>query len=100
MTPIPGEAGVDYPVFNSVPDTGFDCASQDTPGIYTDTQAQCQVDINLIYCFIFLRHQHDFSIFISVLLHVQPQWGILRFLVSQWNHLQPAVLRVRLVVQH
>ena len=31
---------------------------------------------------------------------MQPQWGILRFLVSQWNHLQPAVLRVRLVVQH
>ena len=56
MTPIPGEAGVDYPVFNSVPDTGFDCASQDTPGIYTDTQAQCQVDIKLILCFIFLRH--------------------------------------------
>ena len=51
MSPIPGEAGVDYPVFNNVPDTGFDCASQDTPGIYTDTQAQCQVAIKIIFTF-------------------------------------------------
>merc|ERR1712203_1017264 len=27
MNPIPGEAGVDYPVFNSVPETSFDCQS-------------------------------------------------------------------------
>merc|ERR1712223_1042334 len=27
MGPIPGEAGVDFPVYNSVPDTGFDCAA-------------------------------------------------------------------------
>ena len=43
MGPIPGEAGVDFPVYNSVPDTGFDCAAQDNPGIYTDTEADCQV---------------------------------------------------------
>ena len=43
MNPIPGEAGTDYPVFNAVPDTGFDCSQQDFPGIYTDTQADCQV---------------------------------------------------------
>ena len=43
MGPIPGEAGVDFPVYNSVPDTGFDCAAQDNPGIYTDTAAGCQV---------------------------------------------------------
>merc|ERR1711936_1256949 len=41
MNPIPGEAGVDYPIFNSVPDTGFDCSAQDNPGIYTDTEADC-----------------------------------------------------------
>ena len=43
MGPIPGEAGVDFPVYNTVPDTGFDCAAQDNPGIYTDTEADCQV---------------------------------------------------------
>jgi len=42
MNPIPGEAGTDYPVFNSVPDTGFDCSQQEYPGIYTDTAADCQ----------------------------------------------------------
>ena len=43
MNPIPGEAGTDYPVYNAVPDTGFDCSQQEFPGIYTDTQADCQV---------------------------------------------------------
>ena len=43
MGPIPGEAGTDYPVYNAVPDTGFDCGAQDNPGIYTDTEAGCQV---------------------------------------------------------
>ena len=44
MNPIPGEAGTDYPVYTSVPDTGFNCAQQEYPGIYADTQADCQVD--------------------------------------------------------
>ena len=49
MGPIPGEAGTDYPVYNTVPDTGFDCAAQDNPGIYTDTEAGCQVrDMNIL----------------------------------------------------
>ena len=43
MNPIPGVAGTDYPVFSSVPDTGFSCAQQDFPGIYSDTGADCQV---------------------------------------------------------
>ena len=43
MNPIPGVAGTDYPVFSSVPDTGFSCAQQDFPGIYSDTAADCQV---------------------------------------------------------
>ena len=43
MNPIPGEAGTDYPVYTSVPDTGFNCGQQDFPGIYTDLQADCQV---------------------------------------------------------
>ena len=43
MPAIPGVAGTDYPVYNSVPDTGFDCSQQQFPGIYTDMRADCQV---------------------------------------------------------
>ena len=43
MRPIPGEPGVDYPVFSSVPDTDFNCVQQEYPGIYTDVQSNCQV---------------------------------------------------------
>jgi len=43
MPPIPGEAGVDFPVYPEVPVTGFDCGAQTFPGIYADTEAQCQV---------------------------------------------------------
>jgi len=42
MRPIPGEAGVDYPVYNSVPDTNFQCSNLDYPGIFTDTESNCQ----------------------------------------------------------
>jgi len=42
MNPIPGEAGTDYPVYNSVPDTGFSCNQQDYPGIFTDVASDCQ----------------------------------------------------------
>ena len=45
MPAIPGVAGTDYPVYNSVPDTGFDCSQQEFPGIYTDTLADCQVGV-------------------------------------------------------
>ena len=71
MGPIPGEAGVDFPVYNTVPDTGFDCAAQDNPGIYTDTEADCQVPVTveLLNIFIFSNIQ-----LFSVILHVQP-WG-------------------------
>ena len=43
MNPIPGVAGVDYPTFNSVPDTQFSCSAQEYPGIFADTFADCQV---------------------------------------------------------
>ncbi|KAG7176923.1 U-scoloptoxin(01)-Cw1a-like 1 [Homarus americanus] len=39
---IPGEAGVDYPVYASVPDTTFTCEAQQHPGLYADVDAQCQ----------------------------------------------------------
>lgn len=42
MNAIPGEAGVDYATYNSVPDTGFSCSDQDYPGIFSDTGSQCQ----------------------------------------------------------
>merc|ERR1719288_100814 len=37
---VPGEPGVDYPIFASPPDTGFSC--EDKEGLYADTSAQCQ----------------------------------------------------------
>ena len=38
-----GVAGTDYSVYASVPETGFDCNVQEFPGIYSDTEADCQV---------------------------------------------------------
>lgn len=43
MNPIPGQAGVDFPVLASVPQTSFDCNAQKFPGIYSDVDADCQV---------------------------------------------------------
>ena len=57
MPPIPGQAGVDFPVLTSVPETSFDCGFQEFPGIYGDVEADCQVIIiSLIfqYCIYFL----------------------------------------------
>ena len=75
MGPIPGEAGVDFPVYNSVPDTGFDCAAQDNPGIYTDTEADCQVPntVKLLDMFKNIFIFSNIQLF-AVILHVQP-WG-------------------------
>ena len=55
---IPGEPGVDFPVYSAVPDTGFDCAAQDNPGIYTDTEADCQVPDTVKLLDIFLKYFH------------------------------------------
>ena len=38
-----GVAGTDYSVYASVPETGFDCNAQEFAGIYSDTEAECQV---------------------------------------------------------
>ncbi|XP_055344129.1 U-scoloptoxin(01)-Er1a-like [Paramacrobiotus metropolitanus] len=39
-----------YPNYNTIPQTGFNCQSKKQPGFYADTEAQCQVfhrcDIN------------------------------------------------------
>ena len=51
MNPIPGVAGVDYPVYNEPPYTVFQCGEQEYPGIYTDTDAGCQVFIFLTILF-------------------------------------------------
>ena len=39
---IPGEAGLDYPVLASVPDTDFSCDNRVSGGYYADTQTACQ----------------------------------------------------------
>ena len=55
QNPIPGEAGTDYPVYTSVPDTDFLCSEQQYPGIYPDTGAGCQAGLwwssnGLLFC--------------------------------------------------
>ncbi|KAI1308005.1 hypothetical protein HDE_00604 [Halotydeus destructor] len=37
-----GRPGQDFPTYEYVPETGFDCKSQSYPGYYADTGAQCQ----------------------------------------------------------
>ena len=43
MGTIPGIAGTDYPAYASVPKTHFDCKYMEFPGLYSDTEAKCQV---------------------------------------------------------
>lgn len=40
---IRGDPGKDYPIYASVPETGFSCDQQDLPGYYGDPNAMCQV---------------------------------------------------------
>ncbi|ODM99473.1 hypothetical protein Ocin01_07208 [Orchesella cincta] len=40
---IPGEAGIDYPIYGEIPRTQFSCKDHQWPGYYADTQARCQV---------------------------------------------------------
>ena len=37
-----GEPDVDYPIFNTPPDTGFECGDK-ADGMYADVDARCQV---------------------------------------------------------
>nr|XP_027227547.1 uncharacterized protein LOC113819519 [Penaeus vannamei] len=39
---VPGEPGVDYPIFGQVPKTSFRCRGRQ-PGYYADTETRCQV---------------------------------------------------------
>ena len=45
---LSGVAGTDYSVYASVPETSFDCNVQEFPGIYSDTEAECQVHYEMI----------------------------------------------------
>ena len=67
---IAGQAGVDFPVLASVPDTGFDCGAQEFPGIYGDTGADCQVCISYVF-----EYMITYFEFIG-LLHVPTQWKL------------------------
>lgn len=49
---IPGQAGVDYPLYHSVPETRFSCGSVPfLPGIYANVETGCQVNTNFRYYF-------------------------------------------------
>ncbi|XP_014259151.1 collagen alpha-1(I) chain-like [Cimex lectularius] len=40
---IPGEPGIDYPIFSDIPQTSFRCEEQQWPGYYADVEARCQL---------------------------------------------------------
>ncbi|XKL62008.1 hypothetical protein PGB90_001841 [Kerria lacca] len=43
LTKIPGEPGVDYPLYHSVPETSFSCGNVPfVPGIYANVETGCQ----------------------------------------------------------
>ena len=46
---IPGTAGVDYPIYDTVPETSFKCEDQATGGYYADEEARCQVSAFALY---------------------------------------------------
>ncbi|XP_052738009.1 uncharacterized protein LOC112053500 isoform X1 [Bicyclus anynana] len=43
---VPGEPGVDYPIYHAVPETSFSCAHVPVhPGMYANVETGCQVRI-------------------------------------------------------
>lgn len=42
---IPGIAGIDYPIYHEVPETGFSCQKQRYKGFFADMQTNCQVKL-------------------------------------------------------
>ena len=51
---IPGNAGTDYPIFDTIPETKFDCKDQASGGYYADIdEGRCQVSlIWTSFCFV------------------------------------------------
>lgn len=65
---IPGNAGTDYPIFDTIPETKFNCKDQATGGYYADVdEGRCQVRFfksNFINClFINLRTMGSTQVF-------------------------------------
>lgn len=47
---IPGNAGTDYPIFDTIPETKFNCNDQATGGYYADVdEGRCQVSLSILY---------------------------------------------------
>lgn len=94
---VPGLPGEDYPVLAAPPDTSFTCLdrSRVNGGYYADSEARCQ-GANII-----LISTHVVFYFNCSISHLCGRGGIgeIQLLMSQRNVVQPAVLRVRLVVQ-
>ena len=44
---IPGVPGLDYPIISSVPYTTLHCQDMPWPGFYADTEARCQVKLQI-----------------------------------------------------
>lgn len=47
---IPGNAGTDYPIFDTIPETKFNCNDQATGGYYADVdEGRCQVSLSILF---------------------------------------------------
>ena len=102
-----GVAGTDYSTYASVPATGFECKVQEFPGIYSDTEAECQVTELMIIKIIYYWISHWWLYLISFykylchtgLSHVPTKWKCWQLPLPQWNYVQPTILCLWLVVQ-
>jgi hypothetical protein len=51
LSKVPGRAGIDYPIFHSVPETNFHCGNVPAvPGIYANIETGCQVSDYIFQC--------------------------------------------------
>lgn len=52
---IPGNAGTDYPIFDTIPETSFNCKDQAFGGYYADVdEGRCQVRFHQFPCCIYV----------------------------------------------
>ncbi|KAF7494906.1 hypothetical protein SSS_09006 [Sarcoptes scabiei] len=55
---VPGVPGLDYPIFDHIPDTSFECSKQQYPGFYSDMETGCQVYHSCSLTSLFQKRKH------------------------------------------
>ena len=76
---IPGEAGVDYPVLASVPDTGFSCDNRVSGGYYADTETACQVYKIFVHVFFYKKKIYACQVFHICLSSGSSYFGLIKY---------------------